>query len=151
MESRPVFGKKKTTDLGLTKHDQNKANKPFPTKWPLCLGCLVNSLPKFSENSPICFLKNDNLISIKFNNHYLGAFWFQLTHPSSPSTHTNSLQNDFLRSFLLYLVISRTIWVTHQMVYVNVHHFLNWILLLKTNMSTVFRSEWNMESIIFCV
>lgn len=38
---------------------------------------------------------------------------------------TWDLQNVFLRLFLLYLVTGRTVGVTHQMLSVNLHHFLN--------------------------
>lgn len=34
------------------KHDQIKANEPFPTKWLWVWGCFVKAQPKFPENSP---------------------------------------------------------------------------------------------------
>ena len=83
----------------------------------LCEGAIKNSRKQFPRNA--------NLISIKLNHCYLESFWFQLTNSPSPSTHTKSPLNVFLRLCLLYLVMSGTIWVTHQMVYGNLHPFLN--------------------------
>lgn len=51
---------------------------------------------------------------------------------------------------LLYLVMSGTIWVTHQIVYGNLHPFLNGnTLIIKTNTRVVFRSERNMNQLRF--